>query len=88
MSLLRLYSGMARAVTGGIIFLSSAQSFAANTIPETSLQLPPVTQLLQQGYEVKAGFFDPTGIAYIVMQKATSAYVCHSGTVPACDKLN
>ena len=53
-----------------------------------SSKLPPVTQLLQQGFEVKAGFMDASGSAYLVLQNKTSAYLCHSGAVAACDKLN
>lgn len=48
----------------------------------------PVTRLLQDGYEVKAAFNDNTGGAYIVLQKATSAYLCHSSPNQTCEKLN
>ena len=72
---------------GGSV-LCAGMAMAADSAIETNSKLPPVTQLLQQDYEVKTGFTDPIGTAYLVMQKATSAYLCHSGAVPACDKLN
>ena len=87
MNLARLQAGM-WAVSGGIFLMSSSAAFAAGNAITTDSKLPPVTQLLQQGYEVKAGFIDTTGVAFLVMQKATSAYLCHSGAIPACDKLN
>ena len=48
----------------------------------------PVAQLLQQGYDVKAAFYDNAGGAYLVLQKATSAYLCHSSPNQTCEKLN
>ena len=48
----------------------------------------PVRQLLADGYEVKTGFADSTGGAYLVLQKATSAYLCHSSPNQVCEKLN
>ena len=48
----------------------------------------PVRQLLVDGYEIKTGFADTTGGAYLVLQKATSAYLCHSSPRQVCEKLN
>lgn len=47
-----------------------------------------VRQLLVQGYEIKTGFSDNNGGAYLVLQKATSAYMCHSSPNQVCEKLN
>lgn len=47
-----------------------------------------VVLLLRNGYDIKSGFSDNTGGAYLVFQKATSAYLCHSGPSPVCTKLN
>jgi hypothetical protein len=47
-----------------------------------------VRQLLVQGYEIKTGFSDNNGGAYLVLQKAASAYLCHSSPNPVCEKLN
>lgn len=44
--------------------------------------------LLENGYEIKTGILDPNGGAYIALQKATSAYLCHSNPTPLCEKLN
>lgn len=48
----------------------------------------PVRQLLVDGYDIKTGFADTTGGAYLVLQKATSAYLCHSSPRQVCEKLN
>ena len=48
----------------------------------------PVAQLLQQGFDIKAAFYDNSGGAYLVLQKATSAYLCHSSPNQTCEKLN
>ena len=49
---------------------------------------PPIAKLLQDGYEIKAGFHDNIGGAYVLLQKMTSAYLCHSSPNPVCEKLN
>ena len=48
----------------------------------------PVRQLLVDGYEIKTGFADNQGGAYLVLQKITSAYLCHSSPNQVCEKLN
>ncbi len=48
----------------------------------------PVAQHLRDGYEVKAAFSDNNGGAYLVLQKGTSAYLCHSSPNQTCEKLN
>ncbi|MDX7951199.1 hypothetical protein P7D22_08410 [Lichenihabitans sp. Uapishka_5] len=48
----------------------------------------PVRQLLADGYDIKTGFADNTGGAYLVLQKATSAFLCHSSPRQVCEKLN
>ena len=47
-----------------------------------------IKRLLADGYEIKTGFVDPNGGAYLALQKATSAYFCHSNPNPTCEKLN
>ncbi len=61
---------------------------AAPVAIDLKSKIPPVGQLLAQGFEIKAAFIDATNIAYVAMQRGTSAYLCHSGSIPACDKLN
>ncbi len=61
---------------------------AAPVVIDPKSKIPPMGQLLAQGFEIKAAFIDSTNIAYVAMQRGTSAYLCHSGTIPACDKLN
>ena len=59
-------------------------SQAAAAAPETL----PVARLLQDGYDIKAAFYDNAGGAYLVLQKLTSAYLCHSSPNQTCEKLN
>lgn len=47
-----------------------------------------IAQRLREGYEVKAAFYDNSGGAYIVLQRGTSAYLCHSSPKQTCEKLN
>lgn len=47
-----------------------------------------IKRLLDDGYEIKTGFVDPNGGAYLALQKTTSAYFCHSNPNPTCEKLN
>ena len=47
-----------------------------------------VASLLGSGYEVKTAFAGPGGDAYIILQRGTSAYMCHSAPRQTCEKLN
>lgn len=47
-----------------------------------------VATCLRDGYDVRAAFSDNNGGAYILLQKGTSAYMCHSNPLPRCEKLN
>ncbi len=47
-----------------------------------------VAQLLRDGYEIKTAFYDNGGGAYIILQRGTSAYMCHSNPSQNCEKLN
>lgn len=47
-----------------------------------------IAQRLRDGYEIKAAFYDNAGGAYILLQKGTSAYMCHSSPNQTCEKLN
>ncbi len=67
----------------GLTVMAVASALAA----ETST-VSPVAARLREGYEIKAAFPDNNGGAYMVLQKGTSAYLCHSNPNPACEKLN
>ncbi len=47
-----------------------------------------VAQLLKDGYEIKTAFYDNGGGAYILLQRGTSAFMCHSNPSQICEKLN
>jgi hypothetical protein len=78
---------------------TSAPASPATPVPNTVTGTPntasfgqtgPATikRLLAEGFEIKTGFVDPSGGAYLALQKATSAYFCHSNPNPTCEKLN
>ena len=47
-----------------------------------------VAKLLQDGYEIKTAFADTGGGAYIILQRGSSAYLCHSAPRQTCEKMN
>ncbi len=57
----------------------------APTLADT---VSPVAQHLRDGYDIKAAFYDNSGGAYLVLQRGTSAYLCHSSPNQTCEKLN
>ena len=73
---------MIRSAILAMLLLSTADAVAAGSEPL------PVARLLQDGYDIKAAFYDNAGGAYIVLQKLTSAYLCHSSPNQTCEKLN
>ena len=68
-------------VLAGAIATLGAWSSSAETATQ-------VAQHLRDGYEIKAAFSDNGGGAYLVLQKGTSAYLCHSSPNQVCEKLN
>ncbi len=56
--------------------------------PAFAETVTPVAKALQDGYEIKAAFSDNNGGAYMVLEKGTSAYLCHSSPNQTCEKLN
>ena len=64
----------------------AAAFLAATTVAKADAST--VGQLLKDGYEIKTAFSDGTGGAYIVLQKGTGAYMCHSSPRQTCEKLN
>ena len=73
-----------------VAVLAGSAPVAAQTAAGVSAldKFAPVRQLLTDGYEIKTGFADTTGGAYLVLQKASSAYLCHSSPNQVCEKLN
>ncbi len=47
-----------------------------------------VAQLLKDGFEIKTAFADTSGGAYIILQRGTSAFLCHSAPRQTCEKMN
>ena len=72
---------MRRAVAGLLLALAAATAAAAQAATS-------VAKLLSDGYEIKTAFADTSGGAYIILQRGTSAYLCHSAPRQTCEKMN
>ena len=72
---------MARVALGLLLLAAAASAAAAQTAAA-------VAKLLADGYDIKTAFADPSGGAYIILQKGTSAYLCHSAPRQTCEKMN
>ena len=64
-------------VAAGVLLMAATASAAAS-----------VAKLLTDGYEIKTAFADTSGGAYIILQRGTSAYLCHSAPRQTCEKMN
>ena len=64
-----------------LALLAAASSAAAQAATS-------VSKLLSDGYEIKAAFADTDGGAYIILQRGTSAFLCHSAPRQTCEKMN
>ena len=71
------------AVAGVLATAAAAGNAGAAVDPDVT-----VASCLRDGYDVRAAFSDNSGGAYILLQKGTSAYMCHSNPSPRCEKLN
>ena len=82
------FSGVKSKLSGWI----SARRRTVMTVPSihlfAGLAATSVAQLLKDGYEIKTAFADPSGGAYIILQRASSAYLCHSSPRQTCEKMN
>ena len=73
---------MRQAVATFLALCASATAAVAQTAAIS------VASLLRDGYEIKTAFADTGGGAYLVLQRGTSAYMCHSAPRQTCEKLN
>lgn len=64
-----------------------AQSVTSGPAAARKTINPQLVQLLQDGFEIKAAFAE-AGVAYLLLQKTTSAFLCRSGGNAPCEKLN
>lgn len=65
---------------------AATQTTSDGTRGRTTIN-PQLVALLQDGYDIKAAFAE-AGVPYVLLQKATSAYLCRGGGTAACEKLN
>lgn len=61
---------------------------AASAVRAADQAASSVAQLLKDGYEIKTAFADTGGGAYIILQRGTSAFLCHSAPRQTCEKMN
>ncbi|MGI3901530.1 MAG: hypothetical protein ACRYGP_01415 [Janthinobacterium lividum] len=73
---------MRRGLVGLLVLLATATTVAAQAAATS------VAQLLKDGYEIKTAFADTAGGAYIILQRGTSAFLCHSAPRQTCEKMN
>ncbi len=73
---------MRRGLAGFLVLLVTATTAAAQAAATS------VAQLLKDGYEIKTAFADTGGGAYIILQRGTSAFLCHSAPRQTCEKMN
>jgi hypothetical protein len=73
---------MRRGLVGLLVLLATATTAAAQAAATS------VAQLLKDGYEIKTAFADTGGGAYIILQRGTSAFLCHSAPRQTCEKMN
>ena len=72
---------MVRVAAGVLLMAATASAAAAEAAAS-------VAKLLTDGYEIKTAFADTSGGAYIILQRGTSAYLCHSAPRQTCEKMN
>lgn len=77
----RLAAGLLLALAAATAALATARAVAAQAATS-------VAKLLSEGYEIKTAFADTSGGAYIILQRGTSAYLCHSAPRQTCEKMN
>lgn len=77
-------------IRAAVVVSSLLASALGCAVPARAAAEPDVTVVtcLRDGFEVRAAFSDNSGGAYILLQKGTSAYMCHSNPSPRCEKLN
>ena len=68
-----------------LVLLAGVAATAARAADQAATS---VAQLLKDGYEIKTAFADTGGGAYIILQRGTSAYLCHSAPRQTCEKMN
>ena len=73
-----------RGVATAVVISAAVTSAGAQTTSGST----SVATLLQGGYDIKTAFADTSGGAYLILQKGTSAFMCHSAPRQTCEKLN
>lgn len=67
--------------------LAPGAALAQNTRTTNSGVNAQLSQLLRDGYDIKAGFAE-AGVPYVILQKGPSAYLCRGGGAQTCEQLN
>ncbi len=79
---------MRQLVAGVLVALATVSAALATATAVAAQAATSVAKLLADGYEIKTAFADTAGGAYIILQRGTSAYLCHSAPRQTCEKMN
>ncbi len=79
---------MRRLAAGVVLAVATASAALATATSAAAQAATSVAKLLSDGYEIKTAFADTSGGAYIILQRGTSAYLCHSAPRQTCEKMN
>ncbi len=79
---------MRRLAAGIVLAVATASAALATATAAAAQAATSVAKLLSDGYEIKTAFADTSGGAYIILQRGTSAYLCHSAPRQTCEKMN
>ena len=79
---------MRQLVAGMLVAVATVSAALATATAVAAQAATSVAKLLSDGYEIKTAFADTAGGAYIILQRGTSAYLCHSAPRQTCEKMN
>ena len=79
---------MRQLAAGLVVVVATASAALATATAVAAQAATSVAKLLSDGYEIKTAFADTAGGAYIILQRGTSAYLCHSAPRQTCEKMN
>ena len=79
---------MRQLVAGMLVAVATVSAALATATAVAAQAATSVAKLLADGYEIKTAFADTAGGAYIILQRGTSAYLCHSAPRQTCEKMN
>lgn len=74
-------------ILAAALAVAPGAALAQNTRTSAGGVNAQLSQLLRDGYDIKAGFAE-AGVPYVLLQKGASAYLCRGGGAQTCEQLN